>query len=90
MIHYLLRQASRIYVDNNAQIWVKQLSSNRKALAIHNMSNDERLIDISFTELGLNAVTRYCDVWKQVNERIKNKRISFDIPRHGVQLMTVK
>jgi alpha-galactosidase len=86
----LFRQASRIFVDVNTEVWSKELSGNRNALAFYNISNETNRCQMSFEELGLKRVKKFRNPWTQQNERIKDKCLSFDIPRHGVKLLILK
>ena len=86
----LFRQASRIFVDENIEVWVKELLGNRKAVAFYNMSNEDITTEFSFEKLGLKPVKVFRDPWRQQNERLKTNLLRFEIPRHGVKLLIVK
>jgi hypothetical protein len=75
---------------STAEVWLKELEDGSKAMAVFNMSNEYKKIDIRFNEIDLPETVMARDVWRQKDMGKLSKGIAKVIAPHGVVLYKVK
>ncbi|NOY97146.1 MAG: glycoside hydrolase family 27 protein [Chlorobi bacterium] len=84
------KQAQRIRDDGDIEVWVKELSGNRKAVALLNRSDKPADIKVDWQELGLNGELNVSDIWEHKNLGLfKDSFTAESIPSHGVMVLQV-
>jgi alpha-galactosidase len=58
------KQGRRIRDDGDLEVWCKELSGNRKAIALLNRSSEPADMEVSWKELGLKGKLKVRDLWK--------------------------
>ncbi|HVX84777.1 MAG TPA: putative Ig domain-containing protein [Phycisphaerae bacterium] len=81
------RQASRILVDNDIQVWAKDLADGSKAVGIFNRSELEQPYTLKFSDLKLTGKQTPRDLWRQQNLAPASDDLTTPVPRHGVVLL---
>jgi alpha-galactosidase len=92
------RQASRILVDKDIQVWAKDLADGSKAVGIFNRSELEQPYTLKFADIKLTGVSTVRDLWRQQNVQLTAvidgamqppDSVTQSIPRHGVVLLKI-
>ncbi len=86
------KQATRVYAQNEIEIWVKPLggkNSKSKAIAILNRKDKETVFNYDLTNLGIRKNSLLRDLWQHKNIGSSSKNRQFTLPRHGVIVLKV-
>lgn len=81
--------AKKVIVNENLQVWIKELASGDKAVGIFNLGDKIIKNSFSLKQAGLNENYSIRDVWRQKNMTAGNN-VQLNIPAHGVLLLTIK
>ena len=84
------RQASRVLGDDAHQVWIKDLTGGRKAVAIFNMDSVYRKTSLDFASVHLPESLQLRDPWRQKDLGRHVKSFEAMLPPHGVQVLIVK
>jgi len=85
------KQGRRIRDDGDREIWVKDLSGNRKAVALLNRGENPADITFSNEEVGLKARIKIRDLWLHRDlGKFKQSFTGKEIPGHGCMVLIVK
>ena len=84
------KQARRIIVNKNIQVWVKEMEDGSKAVGVFNLGDKDEKYDLLFSSLGYSGVNTVRDVWRQVDIPNITASIRLSLPSHGVSLLRVK
>lgn len=84
------KQAQRLIVDNNIQIWAKDLQDGSKAVGIFNLGNRDENYDLILSSLGYSATKQVRDIWRQKDMPYINSSIRIHLPSHGVSLLRIR
>ncbi|MCF6333551.1 MAG: hypothetical protein L3J11_09735 [Draconibacterium sp.] len=57
----------RIRDDRDLEVWVKELSGNRRAVTLLNRSNKPANIKVSWQEIGMEGKLKVRDLWEHKN-----------------------
>ena len=77
------KQARRIRDDGDIEVWLKELSGNRVAVALLNRSSESADITINWDEIGVKGKVKVRDVWLHENlGKFKDSFTGKDIPSH--------
>lgn len=86
------KQATRIYSENNVEIWLKPLGKSGKSKAIAIMNRGEKSTDFRLTPQLIN-VSKNCrmrDLWQHTDlGKIGTEKV-FTIPAHGIIVLKLK
>ncbi|MEI6412206.1 MAG: putative Ig domain-containing protein [Bacteroidota bacterium] len=81
------KQATQALKKDDYQIWVKELADGGRAIGIFNLSDEDRKIDVNWSELGLKDYKKVRDVWRQKDIGKFGKTFSTEVYAHGVTLV---
>lgn len=85
------KQAVRVFDQKEVQIWVKELADGSRAVAVFNLSEENRAVRFDWTDLGLPAsYTKLRDVWRQQDLGKLGKSFETEVLAHGVRLLRVE
>lgn len=70
------------------EIWAKDLADGSKAVALFNLSGEDRVLDVTREQLGMTGSVR--DLWRQKDLGLLGDRFSAMINPHGAVLVKVK
>ena len=79
-------QARRLWVEGPMEIWVKDLSGGKRALAFFNRGESALDFDPHLTVLAPMRGMRFKDLWTK-NAVVLNNNTSLRVPSHGVLLL---
>lgn len=84
------KQGKRIRDDGELEVWCKELSGNRKAIALFNRADVTTDISISWKELGISGRHKVRDLWKGKNLGSYRKSFSGrDIRPHEAMVLLI-
>ncbi len=84
------KQAYLVYESGDVQVWKKELSSKKIALAIYNFGREETNFELNFQQVGLHSKLHLRDAWTQKNIGKLTDNYMVLIPRHGCKLFVLK
>ena len=84
------KQAQRVVLDGNIQIWSRPLSDGSYAVGIFNVGRDDARVDFKkyFKEMGINNLQSIRDLWRQ--QDLSTTDVNYFIPTHGVKYLKIK
>jgi alpha-galactosidase len=83
------RQASRVSVDGNLEVWCKDMEDGSKAVGLFNRGYNEAQVVAKWSDIGLAGKSTVRDLWRQKNIGTYNGEFSAKVPRHGVVLVKI-
>ena len=85
------KQAVRVFDQKDIQIWVKELTDGSRAVAVFNLSDENRAVRFDWADLGLSSdYTKLRDVWRQQDLGKLSKSFDTEVLAHGVRLLRVE
>ena len=85
------KQGKRIRNDGDLEVWCKELSGKRLAVALLNKSSESADITVTWKELGLKGTRKIRNLWKHKNlGRYKHSYTGEGIQSHEAMVILVK
>lgn len=82
------KQGRRIRDDGDLEVWTKELSGDRVAVALLNKSENPVTMKFTWDEIGVSGRMQVRDLWRHKNlGKYKGSFRSKKIPRHGVMVL---
>ena len=84
------KQAKRVVLDGDIQIWSRPLSDGSYAVGIFNVGRSDTRVDFKkyFGEMGIKGLQSVRDLWRQ--QDLSTSNVEYFIPTHGVKYLKVK
>ncbi|MDP4194787.1 MAG: putative Ig domain-containing protein [Bacteroidota bacterium] len=83
------KQASRISVNGNLEVWAKEMEDGSRAVGLFNRGNHKAGITTDFKSFGLHDKCLVRDLWRQKDLGKFVETFSAIVPAHGVKLIKV-
>jgi alpha-galactosidase len=83
------KQASRIWMDGDLEIWAKDMADGSKAVGLFNRGEMDAPIKVTWAQLGITGKHHVRDLWRQKNLGRFSNSFSATVPRHGVELVKI-
>ena len=85
------KQAFRVYSKNGLEVWQKELSGSRKALALFNRNEEAKTLNVSWEDIELDTAVNYdlYDVWKHASTAKGVNRIAASLKPHESQVFVL-
>lgn len=80
------KAATQVLSNKDTQIWVKELNNGNKALAVFNLTENDRKIPIDLKQLGLSGFKQLRDAWRQKDLGKMKAGMTTKVEGHGVML----
>ncbi|HXT97982.1 MAG TPA: MYXO-CTERM sorting domain-containing protein [Polyangia bacterium] len=80
--------AKRIAQSSSTEVWARDLSAGRKAVALFNRGTQDATIAVSFAQLGVSGTPAVRDLWNRADVTGMTTGISANVP-YGAALMYV-
>jgi alpha-galactosidase len=84
------RQANRVALEGDTQVWAKDMEDGSKAVGLFNTGEMESTVVVHWSELGLRGEQRVRDLWRQRDVDTFEDEFEARVPRHGVVLVRLK
>ncbi|MBI9018828.1 MAG: NPCBM/NEW2 domain-containing protein [Phycisphaerae bacterium] len=83
-------QAQRIVVDDNKQIWAKDMEDGSQAVGLFNLDGFEpQEITVKWSDLKIKGDHTVRDLWRQKDMASSDKSYTVKVPAHGVVLVKI-
>jgi alpha-galactosidase len=83
-------QAQRIVIDDDKQLWVKNMEDGSKAVGLFNLDGfDEQSVIVKWSDLGINGKHSVRDLWRQKHMATSDEGYTVKVPAHGVVLVKI-
>ena len=83
------RQAKRMLVDGDKQIWVKPLEDGSVAVGIFNLGSQDEVMDVKWSDINLPANRNVRDLWRQKDLGKFDEVFKTKVPSHGSVMIKV-
>jgi hypothetical protein len=80
--------AKRIVQQASTEVWARDLSGGRKAVALFNRGTQDATVSVSFTQLGVSGMPAVRDLWRRADVTGMTTGLSVSVP-YGAALMYV-
>jgi alpha-galactosidase len=85
------KQGRRIRDNGGREVWIKELSGNRMAVALLNKGEDPVSMEFSWDEIGISGKMKVRDLWRHKNlGKYKGSFRSEKIAGHGVTVLLLE
>jgi alpha-galactosidase len=82
-------RGKRITQQGSTEVWAKDLSGGRKAVAMFNRDTQDATVSVTFTQLGLSGTLTVRDLWHRADVTGLTTGISVNVPHEGALMYTV-
>jgi hypothetical protein len=82
-------RATRLRAANNQEVWVKNLSGGRKAVALFNRGTTDATMTVTLAEIGLSGMQRVRDAWRRMDLPMTSTNFSAMVPGQAGLLFVV-
>jgi len=84
------KQAQRVVLDGDIQIWSRPLNDGSYAVGLFNVGLKDARVDFKkyFEEMGIGTLKSVRDLWRQ--QDLSTTDVNYFIPTHGVKYLKVK
>ena len=83
------RQAALIAKQDNREVWAKDLEDGSKAVGLFNRGEEEIIVTVKWSDLGLTGKFKVRDLWRQKDLGRFAGQFQTSVLRHGVVLLKV-
>jgi alpha-galactosidase len=80
-------QAHRVYLDDDSQIWVKNMEDGSIAVGLFNIGEWDMPIKASWSDLQIKGKYKVRDLWRQKDVGIFDENFEMTVPRHGAAVI---
>jgi hypothetical protein len=81
--------AKRILQQGSTEVWARDLSGGRKALALFNRGTQDAMMSVDFSQLGITETPAVRDLWNRRDVTGVTTGISVNVPHEGALMYTV-
>ena len=82
-------RGKRITQQGSTEVWAKDLSGGRKAVALFNRDTQDATVSVTFAQLGMSGTLAVRDLWRRADVTGITTQISVDIPHESALMYTV-
>lgn len=83
------RQASRVALDGQLEVWAKEMEDGSKAVGLFNRANREATVTVKWSDLGIEGQQVVRDLWRQEDLGNFENKFEAKVGRHGVVLVKI-
>lgn len=84
------KQAGRIALREQTQVWAKDLEDGSKAVGLFNLGEQPAKVSVTWGELGLKGPQVVRDLWRQMDLGSRDRNFEATVPPHGVVLVRIR
>jgi alpha-galactosidase len=81
------QQAHRLTLDDDGQVWAKDMEDGSKAVGMFNTTEYETKMSVKFDQLGVKGKCQVRDLWRQKDLGVFNEKFEMSVPRHGAAVI---
>jgi alpha-galactosidase len=83
------RQANRVALDGQLEVWAKDMEDGSKAVGLFNRGSREATVTLNWSDLGIEGKQVVRDLWRQQDLGEFTEKFDATVGRHGVVLVRV-
>lgn len=84
------KQAGRISLKGDAQVWAKDMEDGSKAVGLFNLGASPAKVSVAWSDLGIKGQQIVRDLWRQKDLGTCDGEFSADVPSHGSVLVRIR
>src|SRR6266540_367149 len=81
--------AKRISQQGSTEVWARDLSGGRKAVALFNRGTQDATVSVTFSQLGVTGTPAVRDLWQRANVTGMTTGVSVNVAYGGAQMYTL-
>jgi hypothetical protein len=82
-------RGKRISQQSNTEVWARDLSGGRKAVALFNRDTQDATVQVTFSQLGVTGTPAVRDLWHRQDATGMTSSISVNVPHEGALMYVV-
>jgi len=82
-------RGKQITASGSTEVWAKDLSGGRKAVALFNRGTQDATVSVTFSQLGVTGTPPVRDLWHRADATGMTSGISVNVPHDGALMYTV-
>jgi MYXO-CTERM domain-containing protein len=82
-------RAKRVSQQNSTEVWQRDLTGGRKAVALFNRNTSDTTVSVTFSQLGVTGTPVVRDVWHRTDVTGMTTGLSVNVPHDGALLYTL-
>jgi len=82
-------RAKRITQQGSTEVWAKDLSGGRKAVALFNRGTQDATVSATFSQIGVTGTPAVRDLWHRADVTGLTTQISVNVPHEGALVYTL-
>ena len=82
-------RGKRLSQQGSTEVWAKDLSGGRKAVALFNRDTQDATVSVTFAQLGVTGTPAVRDLWHRADVTGLTTGISVNVPHEGALMYTV-
>ncbi len=82
-------RATRISQANSTEVWARDLSGGRKAVALFNRSTADATVSVTYSQLGVTGTPAVRDLWHRADVTGMTTSLSVNVPHDGALMYTL-
>jgi len=82
-------RGKQITSSGSTEVWAKDLSGGRKAVALFNRGTDDATVSVTFSQLGVTGTPAVRDCWHRADATGMTSGISVNVPHDGALMYVV-
>ncbi len=82
-------RAKRLSQQSNTEVWARDLSDGRKAVALFNRGTQDATVSVTFSQLGLTGTPAVRDLWRKQDATGMTTGISVNVPHESALMYAV-
>ena len=82
-------RAKRISQQNSTEVWARDLSDGRKAVALFNRATADATVSVTFSQLGVTGTPTVRDLWNKQDVTGMTTGISVNVPHESALMYTI-
>jgi len=80
-------QARRVYIDDDSQVWMKEMEDGSVAVGLFNIGEWDMPVSVSWSDLKIKGEQKVRDLWRQKDIGVFNEKFEMSVPRHGAAVI---
>ena len=80
-------QAYRVYLDDDCQVWMKDMEDGSIAVGLFNIGEYDMPLSVSWSDLKIKGKHQVRDLWRQKDLGVFNDKFEMTVPRHGAAVI---
>ncbi|HEY5957088.1 MAG TPA: putative Ig domain-containing protein, partial [Polyangiaceae bacterium] len=82
-------RGKRIAQTGTTEVWTKDLSGGRKAVALFNLGTQDATVSATFAQIGVSGTPAVRDLWHRADVTGMTNQISVNVPHEGALMYTL-